>query len=369
MVDKPEQISKENPIDGSINKSTNLHWVGIGASAGGLEALSGMVKHLPPKESNTTYIIAQHLSPKHQSMMVQLLSRETNLAVEVLTNGLEPKAGIVYITPPNNDVFVKSGVINLRKPMSEYSPKPSVDLFFSSLAGEIGECAIGVILSGTGSDGAHGIKAIRAGGGLCIAQNPDTAKYDGMPNKAIETGCVDLILSPDQIGAQLDTIVKSPHKLKIIQETEEKKTALQEILIRLKAQTGVDFKDYKTGTLYRRLNRRMTACSVADIDEYLGYIKKNEQELDFLFRDIMISVTQFFRDKEAFLEIKEKIKDIVSEKDDGESIRIWVPGCATGEEAYSIVMLFAEATGGLSQLQHRYNFQLFATDIDTDALS
>ncbi len=346
-----------------------LYWVGIGASAGGLEALREMVKKLPKRNTNTTYIIAQHLSPKHQSMMVQLLGRETTMRVEEVEDGLQPEAGVIYITPPNSDVFVKEGRLRMREPMSEHSPKPSVDLFFSTMAEEMGDHAIGVILSGTGSDGSHGVRAVRAGGGLTIAQEPKTAKYDGMPANAIETGCVDIILPPEKIGPEIAALIRSPHNIHLMQETDEKRTSMQELMHLLKSRSGVDFKDYKSGTLLRRLNRRMTACSVADLDDYLEYVEKNPQELDLLFRDIMITVTQFFRDKDAFDGAKAQIEQMLREKEEDENIRVWVPGCATGEEAYSIVILFAEAAGGLSRLQQNYNFQLFATDIDVDALA
>ena len=349
--------------------NNRLYWVGIGASAGGLEALREMVKKLPKRMRNITYIITQHLSPKHQSMMVQLLARETSMPVAEAEDGMQPEAGMIYITPPNSDLFVKDMALCLRTPPSEHSPKPSVDFFFSTLAEELGDHAIGVILSGTGSDGSHGVRAIRAGGGLTIAQAPETAKYDGMPNNAIETSCVDIILPPDKIGPEIAALIRSPHNLHLLQETDEKRTTIQELMHLLKARSGVDFKDYKTGTLFRRLNRRMTACGVADLDEYLEYIEKNTQELDLLFRDIMITVTQFFRDKEAFAGVKAQIQELLAAKEDDENIRIWVPGCATGEEAYSIVILFAEAAGGISKLQQQYNFQLFATDIDVEALS
>jgi len=282
---------------------------------------------------------------------------------------MQPEAGTIYITPPNSDIFVKDGVMRLRKPLSEQSPKPSVDLFFSTLAEEMGDHAIGVILSGTGSDGAHGVRAVRAGGGLTIVQDPSSAKYDGMPKNAINTGCVDVVLPAENIGPEIVSLIRSPHNLLLLQESDKKRTSLQELLHLLKNRTGVDFKDYKTGTLFRRLNRRMTACGVADLEEYLEYIVKNAQELDLLFRDIMITVTQFFRDKEAFEGLREEVKALLAKKDVGDDIRVWVPGCATGEEAYSIIILFAEAVGGITKLQQNYNFQLFATDIDVEALA
>lgn len=346
-----------------------LYWVGIGASAGGLEALRELCKTLPQNTVNITYIVAQHLSPKYQSMMVQLLARETPMAVEEVVDGMRPRSDTIYISPPNNDVFVKNGVIRLRRPPSEHSPKPSVDLLFSTLAEELGDHVIGVVLSGTGSDGAHGVRAIRAGGGLTIAQSPDTAKYDGMPSSSIATECVDLILPPEKIGAEIFGLVRSPHNIVHLRKTDKKRSTMHELMHLLKMQSGVDFSDYKSGTVLRRLNRRLTARGLADLDQYLEYVRETPKELGLLFRDIMITVTQFFRDADAFADLKKKIVELLEDKVDGDPIRVWVPGCATGEEAYSIVILFAEAAGGLAALQKRYKFQLFASDIDVTALA
>ena len=353
----------------SVGSNSRRYWVGIGASAGGLEALRELVKNLPKRVGNVTYIVAQHLSPKHQSMMVQLLGRETNMLVKEAEHNVSPEAGVIYITPPNSDLYVKDGKLQLRTPPSQHSPKPSVDFFFTTLAEELGDHAIGVILSGTGSDGSHGVRAIRAGGGLTIAQIPKTAKYDGMPYNAVETGCIDITLPPEDIGPEIASLIRSPHNLHLMQETEEKRTAMQELMHLLKTRTSVDFRDYKTGTMFRRLNRRMTACGVLDIDAYLEYISNQPGELDILFRDMMITVTQFFRDTEAFEGLQIQIAELLNTKKEEGTIRVWVPGCATGEEAYSIVILFAEAAGGLSKLQQTYNFQLFATDIDMEALT
>ncbi|MGF0539002.1 chemotaxis protein CheB [Agrobacterium sp. ES01] len=346
-----------------------LYWVGIGASAGGLEALREVLKTLPRSAPNITYIIAQHLSPKHQSMLVQLLGRETSMPVEEVRDGLTPEPGVIYITPPNSDVYVHEGELHLSRPPYELSPKPSIDYFFATLAREIGDHAIGVILSGTGSDGSHGVRAIKAEAGLTIAQDPEEAKYDGMPANSIAAGSIDLVLPAARIGQQILSIIRTPSNLKLLQEEEVSRSTMHELLHLLKESSGVDFRDYKSGTLYRRINRRMTACSSEDLDDYLAYVKSFPKELDLLFKDIMISVTYFFRDKEAFKSLTNVIKKLLSEKEAGSDLRVWIPGCATGEEAYSIVIMFAEAVGGIRQLQQQYNFQLFATDIDTDALS
>jgi two-component system CheB/CheR fusion protein len=364
VSNKPETKRKTKET-----QTEDLYWVGIGASAGGLEALRDMISNFPKTLPKTTFLVAQHLSPKHQSMMVQLLARETDMRVEEARDGIPPEAGVIYVTPPNSDLFVKERLLRLRKPLSDHSPKPSVDLFFSTLAEELGDHAIGIILSGTGSDGSHGVRAIRAGGGLTIAQDPKTAKYDGMPGNAIETGCIDITIAPQKIGPEIKALIRSPKQINLLHEGDDKRTAMQELMHRLKSRTGVDFKDYKSGTLFRRLNRRMTACGVPEIERYLEYIDETPDELDLLFRDMTITVTHFFRDSEAFESLETHIKGIIESKSDQDPIRIWVPGCATGEEAYSIVILFAEAVGGLSVLQQKYSFQLFASDIDNEALT
>ncbi|MBA4749704.1 MAG: hypothetical protein H2057_03685 [Alphaproteobacteria bacterium] len=257
----------------------------------------------------------------------------------------------------------------LPQPISPISPKPSVDNFFTSLAESAGDHAIGIILSGTGSDGAHGMRAIRAVGGITIAQEPITAKYDGMPKSAIETGCVDLVLPLKSMIQELFKIMRTPNHLRILKGDDIQRTNIQELLHLLKERHSVDFKDYKTGTLYRRINRRMAACNVYNLNEYLEHIHKNSEELNTLFKDIMISVTNFFRDADCFGDLKESIVEIVKNKAPNEPMRVWVPGCATGEEAYSIAILFAEACGGITAMSKKFRLQIFATDIDTDALT
>lgn len=351
------------------DKGKTLHWVGIGASAGGLEAIREFVASIPDDPTHDiTYIIAQHLSPKHRSMLVQLVGRETSLEVRELEDATEPQPNVIYITPPNQDVFVEDGTLYLREPVAEFGPKPSVDLLFTSLAEHVGDQAVGVILSGTGSDGAHGVRAIRAAGGIVVAQDPENAKYDGMPKYAIETGCVDLVMLPNEMMKEISKVIQSPRDLQLLKDNESQRTSIQELLHVLKQQSGVDFKNYKTGTLYRRINRRMVACNTKDLDQYVTYIGDNPEEVDLLYKDILISVTSFFRDTEAFEALKSELANVLEKKEQGDQIRVWLPGCATGEEAYSIAILFAELAGGIGPLTQKYNFQIFATDIDVDAL-
>lgn len=362
----PSKSDNDNDINRKSNLQDEMVWVGIGASAGGLEALRSFVGVLP-EHSNMTYVVVQHLSPQHRSMLVDLIGRETSILVKEIKNKERAKTNVVYITPPNKDAYVKDGRLYLKEPRESIGPKPSVDYFFNSLAEDANERAIGVILSGTGSDGSHGIRAIRAAGGITIAQDEQTAKYNGMPGSAVGTGCIDLVLPPQEIAKELANITKSPRNFNAIQKKDEHLDILGKLLQKLRKRSGVDFKDYKPNTMHRRIERRMAARSMEDIEEYLEYVNKNTEELDLLFQDMLISVTSFFRDKDSFKALNEQLTHIIEKKSVEDRIRIWIPGCATGEEAYSIAISLAENLGGVRAFEER-NIQIFATDLDSDAL-
>jgi len=356
--------NKAAPPRKAATRRRNFYVVGIGASAGGLEALKPFVANLPPL-ANMAYVIVQHLSPAYRSMMVQLLARETPLPVEEIKDGTELLPNTIYITPPNKDVRVKNSTLWLREPSAPLGPKPSVDVFFSSLAEDRGDHAIGVILSGTGSDGAHGMRAIKANGGLTVAQEPETAKYDGMPKAAIDSGCVDRTLPPDAIGPELASISNFPRP--VVQKSEESKTqnAVNEIFLLVRKRTEVDFTQYKQSTVRRRLERRMAANRIETLAAYLDFVKHQPAELDLLCKDILISVTSFFRDPKAFDDIRQVLAEKVAAKRPGDSVRIWVPACATGEEAYSFAMMLTDLMGDSAR---SFKIQVFATDIDIDAM-
>ncbi len=347
---------------------TDLYWVGIGASAGGLEALRELGRHLPD-QADATYIVTQHMAPQHKSMLTDLIGRECNLPVATITDGMEPEPNHVYVTPPNQDLVIEEGRLRLHEPSKEPgAPKPSVNRFFRSLATQLGERAIGVILSGTGSDGAYGVQAIRAAGGITIAQDEGTAKYDGMPNAAVKTGCIDLVMSPADIGAKFEKIIQAPRNLEQLQQNWTSGDDLSDLLHLLLARTRVDFRDYKPATIRRRIDRRMTALGIAKLEDYVDHVRGNAEEIDALFRDFLISVTAFFRDPGEFEVLKRHLEEVVAaQKDQQKRLRIWVAGCATGEEAYSIAILAAEAMGGLDQIE-KAALQVFATDIDDTAI-
>lgn len=340
--------------------------IGIGSSAGGLEALRELVSALPI-DLGVSYVVVQHMSPHHKSLMCDLIDQKTQLKVEEISDTVDPMANTIYVTPPNTDVIFEDGKLRLAKPnLISHSPKPSVDRFFSSLANEIGERSVGVVLSGTGSDGAYGIQAIREAGGVTIAQDNESAKYDGMPNAAIQTGCVDLILSASDIGTHLQKILSDPKGFSELHKIHAEESPLTDLMHILLARTHVDFRDYKRSTVNRRIERRMLALGVASKEEYTEVCRNNPLAVDALFKDLLISVTRFFRDKDEFENLKHFLPMIIREAGN-RTLRVWVAGCATGEEAYSIAMLISEALGGPT-VELKSKVQIFATDIDRDAL-
>jgi len=335
--------------------------VGIGSSAGGLEALQGLLTTLP-SIPNCAFIIAQHLSPTHKSMMVELLARVTSLPVMEAKNGLVIRPKTIYMTPENTDIYVKSGKIYLKNLEQAFGPKPSVNYFFSSLATAYQDKAIGVILSGTGSDGAFGVRAIKAEGGITLAQSPNTAKYDGMPVSAINTGKVDLVVPVELIGVELKGIIQNMGKPIDEALNETHLGRLYRIVFNEK---GVDFSLYKKSTIIRRIERRLAALKISSLVDYVEVLKNESEEINALYHDILIGVTQFFRDKEVYEELRAYIEGIVAKKEQGEEIRFWSIGCSTGEEAYSLAMLLSEVLG---EKIGRYKIKIFATDIDDEAL-
>lgn len=339
--------------------------VGLGASAGGLEALTAVVKNLPPK-LGCVYVVAQHMSASHRSLMAEILGRETSLPVLEAKQGVCPKKDTIYIVPAGANLVLSKGMFRLTTPPPELSPKPSINALFQSIAQEYGELGIGVVLSGTGSDGTRGLLAIKAAGGLTMAQLPESAKYDGMPRSAIDAQVVDRIVTPENIGSDLERLVYFADLPQSDEALPLPPDDLALLFSKVKDHTRIDFSSYKLSTVQRRLQRRMLACRTDHLQDYLHYIELHPEELEALAKETLISVTEFFRDKEAFSAFERICADVVASKQNGDEIRVWIIGCATGEEAYSVGITFLEL---IRQAGLRVRLNLFATDVDNDALA
>ncbi|MCG5535860.1 chemotaxis protein CheB [Ectothiorhodospira mobilis] len=341
------------------------HVVGVGASAGGLEALEQLFEAMP-EGTGAAFVVVQHLSPDHKSLMGNLLSRHTRMPVQTVEDAMAIRAETIYLIPPGNLMTVVDGQLHL-SPKNPGALSLPIDLFFSSLAREFGDRAIGVILSGTGSDGTRGSVAINDAGGLLLAQDPESAKFDGMPRSIIATGLVDEVLPPDALGARIrdhiqqkpDTQVPPPPRASGELDTG---SALEGIFHLLHNHGGVNFRDYKPATVLRRIERRMQVRHVPDFEHYLELLEADSGEVSVLRREILIPVTNFFRDPDAFEVLAERAVDaIVRQAGNAHPIRVWVAGMSTGEEAYSVAMLFAEA---FERLQRWPDIKIFATDVE-----
>ncbi|MBE2201159.1 MAG: PAS domain-containing protein [Anaerolinea sp.] len=344
--------------------------VGIGASAGGLAALEQFFAAMPPDtDPGMAFVLVQHLSPDHKSLLAELVRRCTRMQVYEVEDGMTVQPNCAYIIPPNHDMALSQGKLHLLEMGERHGLRLPIDFFFRSLAHDLREQAICIVLSGTGSDGTLGLRAIKEAGGMAMAQTPDSTEFDGMPRSAITTGLVDYVLLPAEMPAQLIAYVahaygKNPRPASLPRSTED---GLSKIFILLRAQTGRDFSQYKQNTITRRIERRMAVQQIAQIDEYVRYLQQNAVEIEALFQDLLIGVTQFFRDPEAFAVLESQaIARLLADKPAGALVRIWVPGCSTGEEAYSIAILIREQ---MVTLKQSFKVQIFATDIDSRAIT
>ena len=313
-------------------------------------------------------VVGYFLFPTASRTEDPVLERNQAPALFDLVDGMVPDQNQVFVAPPNHDVIIERGKLRLLAPSTELAaPKPSVDRFFRSMAENVGSRAIGIVLSGTGSDGTYGIEAIRAAGGITVAQTRETAKYNGMPDSAIGSGCIDLVLAPEEFGPRLEQITTQPRSLNGIGETENANDSYSILMKALLHHGKVDFREYKPSTVRRRIERRMTALSIETIDEYAKFVETHAAEVAALFKDMMISVTSFFRDPDEFEALRAQLHERFEETPPA-GLRVWVPGCATGEEAYSLAILLVEELGGLDALETS-PIQIFATDIDNEALA
>ncbi|MFZ0132988.1 MAG: chemotaxis protein CheB [Desulfobacterales bacterium] len=342
--------------------------VGIGASAGGLETLEAFFAKMPP-EANMAFVIIQHLSPNFKSIMASLLAKHTRMTVSEIEDGMTLAPNCVYLNPPNNNVAVFNRTLHLMEPVRGGALNMPIDFFFRSLSEDQNERAIGIIVSGTASDGTLGIKAIKGEGGMVMAQDPDTAKYDGMPRSAIATGLVDFILPVERMPKTLIGYVKHPSlkstgKIRISEPTIQHQ--LQKVFALIRSSTGHDFSQYKQTTIQRRIERRLAVHQIDKQTDYIMFMQKNPLEIEALFKDLVIGVTSFFRDAEAYRVLEQKVlSGLLQSRKMDDPLRFWVVGCSTGEEAYSLAILVSEA---MERLKKYLNVQIFATDIDAAAI-
>ncbi len=342
--------------------------VGIGASAGGLKALKKFLSEIPlDRNQDVSFVIIQHLDPDHESILDTLLEKVTDMKIHKIKEGMEIKPNCVYVNPPKMKVEISDHRFRTSEFEESDTPKLPIDYFFRSLSESIGNQAICVVLSGTGSDGSTGLKSVKGVGGMTIAQEIGQAEYKGMPQSAINTGLVDYILPVEDMAQKIFNYIKHPY---MDRETDIGKMQFREISPKIfeliRQQMGHDFSDYKDKTIRRRLNRRMAVHQLDSIVDYYDFLKSNRSEVENLFKDILITVTNFFREPEVYESLKDDvIPDLLETRSPDTTLRIWVPGCSTGEEAYSIGMLLTELREGRGI---KPNIQIFATDIDSRSI-
>ena len=343
--------------------------VGIGASAGGLEALELFLSRVP-KRSGLAFVIVQHLDPTRQGIMPELLQRTTGMKVVQVKDRTKVQPDCVYVIPPNKDMSILHGVLHLLEPVTPRGLRLPIDFFLRSLALDQQQDSIGVILSGMGSDGTLGLRAIKEKAGVVLVQDPATAKFNGMPRSAIDAGLADIVAPVEELPGRIMAYLKRTPLVHATEPAREDKTnsALEKAIVLLRAHTGHDFSLYKKNTFYRRIERRMGIHRIDKIADYTRYLQENSQELDLLFKELLIGVTSFFRDGAAWEELgKSVIPALLASRPGGQALRAWVPGCSTGEEAYSLAMVFKEAMGKLKPAKN-FTFNIFATDLDQDAI-
>jgi two-component system CheB/CheR fusion protein len=364
--EEKKEIEEELKLEKEQKPEQNFPIVGIGASAGGLGAFEAFFSGIPKDVSpDVAFVIIQHLDPKYKSILTSLIRHYTSLPVYEIEEGMEVKPNCIYVIPPNSDLVYHDGLLHLLEPTKPHGYRMPIDFFFRSLAEEKGEQSIGIVLSGTGSDGTLGIRSIKAEAGMVMTQTLESSEYDSMPRSVINTGLADYVLPPEEMPAQLISYVAQVFG-KISYPFAKAEDSMSRILNLIYSKTGHDFSLYKKGTITRRIERRMAVHSIKQLDEYKRYLEQKPAEVEALFRDFLISVTSFFRNPKAFDMLREEvIPQLFAEKDIQETIRVWVPGCSTGEEAYSIGILLQEH---MEKLRRSFKVQIFATDIDFQAI-
>ncbi|MGD9504001.1 MAG: chemotaxis protein CheB [Syntrophobacteraceae bacterium] len=356
----------DQPDNHAPSDEAPTYYVGIGASAGGLEAIEQFFTNMPPR-SGLTFVVIQHLSPHYKSLMVELLSKRTEMPVYRAEEGLLVKRDCVYLIPPTKNLMIFHGRLLLSEQDHTKGLNLPIDVFLRSLAEDQGERAIGIILSGTGSDGMRGIRTIKEAGGMVMVQDPESAKFDGMPRSSLSTGLADFVLPPEEMPSRLTSFVKHPY----VSESERPETlrpdedGLTRIFALIREKTKVDFTYYKPSTVIRRIERRMLVNQIDSLADYVKYMESYSVEIVSLYRELLIGVTSFFRDRGVFDLLESKWLRELMAGVGGRELRLWIPGCSTGEEAYSLAILCQEI---MDNLQQWPNIKIFATDVDRDAV-
>ncbi len=355
--------------------------VGLGASAGGLVPLEEFFGQVPP-ESGMAYIVVQHLDPTQKALLPELLQRTTAMAVREAKHEMRVEPDCVYIIPPNSELSVMHGKLNLKAPAEPRGQRLPINVLFSSLARDQGERAVAVVLSGMGADGTLGLRAVKAVGGLAAVQQPDTAQFDSMPKSAIAAGCADIVAPPAELPERIMAYItrlnalapearsEKETKTRTKQETSSSDAAPMETVFRvLRERTRHDFSSYKLSTLKRRIERRLAIHAIPELEQYANYLQDNAQEVDLLFKELLIGVTSFFRDAAVWDHLAaDVVPELLARRSGEHSLRAWVVGCSTGDEAYSLAIVFTEAMQRQAK-GHEFSLQIFASDLSPDAIS
>ncbi len=364
----PSGNPAKNPVAESVESHLDFSVIGIGASAGGLEALQEFFKNTPDNPG-VAFVIIQHLSPDYKSLMDELLARYTHMKIHRVKDGMEVKPNHIYLITPRKNMTIFHGKLFLTDQDHARGMNLPIDIFMRSLAEDQGKNAIGVILSGTGSDGTLGIRAIKENGGMVIVQDDRSAKFDGMPRSSISTGIVDYILTPGEMPEALINYIKHPfiQKTKNIEnQISQEEDYLSKIIMIIRDVTGIDFTNYKQSTIVRRLEKRISINRYDNISDYVDFLSGNKREVNILYKDLLIGVTRFFRDSESFAALKEKVfPEIITNGNNKTPLRIWSIGCSTGEEAYSLAIQISEF---MEEHDINREVKLFATDLDMDSI-
>ena len=341
--------------------------VAIGASAGGLDPIVGFLAQVP-QESGVAYVVIQHLDPTHKGMLPELLQRTTSIPVSEITHHMPLRPNHIYVIPSNADLGLAKGRFMLSAPEQARGHRLPIDAFFEVLATQLGAQAVGVVLSGMGGDGTRGLQAIKQAGGLTLAQYPDTAKFDMMPQSAISAEVVDLIDYPEKMPGKIISYLFRSSFLNLPGDALESRNSVQEIVGLLTQHTGNSFTDYKVNTVLRRIERRMSLFQMISMEEYVRYLHDNPAEIDLLFKELLIGVTSFFRDQKVWEYLKSTaLPQLLAANPDGRAFKAWIPACSTGEEAYSLAMVFHEVVEHVNP-PSKYTLQIFATDLSGDAI-